>query len=163
MLDGMDDFWRMRAWLDISALREDKRARILPFIVAWARRGAELSGERVFRGYSQMAAMRDAAVAACRPYDVVLSPTSPIAAYAAELPSPTNDPERPFEHIAFTLAFNMSEQPAASIDCGRTRSGLPIGLQIVGRRHDDLTVLQVARAWEAMRPAPPAWPEPPPL
>jgi len=58
MLDGMDDFWRMRAWLDISALREERRARILPFIVAWAKRGATLSGERVFRGYSQMAAMR---------------------------------------------------------------------------------------------------------
>jgi Asp-tRNA(Asn)/Glu-tRNA(Gln) amidotransferase A subunit family amidase len=161
MFDGMDDFWRMRAWLDISALREERRARILPFIVAWAKRGATLSGERVFRGYSQMAAMRDAAVAACRPYDVVLSPTSPIPTYDAELAMPTDDPERPFEHIGFTLAFNMSEQPAASIDCGRTRSGLPIGLQIVGHRHDDLGVLQVARAWEAMRPTPPAWPEPP--
>jgi len=161
MLDGMDDFWRMRAWLDISALREERRERILPFIVAWARRGATLSGERVFRGYSQMAAMREAAVTACRPYDVVLSPTSPIAAYAAELPSPTDDPEHPFEHIAFTVAYNMSEQPAASIDCGRTAAGLPIGLQIVGHRHDDLGVLQVARAWEAMRPAPPPWPEPP--
>jgi aspartyl-tRNA(Asn)/glutamyl-tRNA(Gln) amidotransferase subunit A len=161
MLDGMDDFWRMRAWLDISALREERRARILPFIVAWARGGAALSGERVFRGYSQMGAMRDAAVAACRPYDVVLSPTAPIVAYAAELASPSDDPERPFEHIAFTLAYNMSEQPAASIDCGRTGAGLPIGLQIVGHRHDDLTVLQVARAWEAMRPAAPPWPEPP--
>jgi Asp-tRNA(Asn)/Glu-tRNA(Gln) amidotransferase A subunit family amidase len=161
MFVGMDEFWRMRAWLDISALREERRARILPFIVAWARRGAALSGERVLRGYSQMAAMREAAVAASRPYDVVLSPTSPIAAYAAELPSPTDDPERPFEHIAFTVAYNMSEQPAASIDCGRTAAGLPIGLQIVGHRHDDLGVLQVARAWEAMRPAPPPWPEPP--
>jgi len=161
MLDGMDDFWRMRAWLDISALRAERRERILPFIVAWAKRGATLSGERVFRGYSQMAAMREASVAACRPYDVILSPTSPVAAYAAELPSPTNDPERPFEHIAFTVASNMSEQPAASIDCGRTSAGLPIGLQIVGHRHDDLGVLQVARAWEAMRPAPPPWPEPP--
>jgi aspartyl-tRNA(Asn)/glutamyl-tRNA(Gln) amidotransferase subunit A len=162
MLEGMDDFWRMRAWLDLAALREERRARVLPYIVQWARRGATLSGERVFRGCSQMGAMRDADVAACRPYDVVLSPTSPIASYAAELPSPMNDPERPFQHIAFTLPFNMSEQPAASIDCGRTHAGLPIGLQIVGRRHDDLTVLQVARAWEQMRPAPPPWPEPPP-
>ncbi|HEY2188726.1 MAG TPA: amidase [Caldimonas sp.] len=161
MFDGMDDFWRMRAWLDISTLREERRMRILPFIVEWARRGAALSGERVFRGYSQMAAMRDAAVATCRPYDVLLTPTSPVPSYAAELPSPTNDPERPFEHIAFTLPYNMSEQPAASIDCGRTQAGLPIGLQIIGRRHDDLTVLQVARAWEAMRPPAPAWPEPP--
>jgi Asp-tRNA(Asn)/Glu-tRNA(Gln) amidotransferase A subunit family amidase len=151
----------MRAWLDISALRAERRERVLPFIVAWARRGATLSGERVFRGYGQMAAMRDAAVAACRNHDVVLSPTSPIVAYAAELPGPTHDPERPFEHIAFTLPFNMSEQPAASINCGHTAGGLPIGLQIVGKRHDDLGVLQVARAWEAMRPAPPPWPEPP--
>ena len=161
MLDGMDDFWRMRAWLDMSALREERRARVLPFITAWARRGQGLSGERVFRGYSQMAAMRDAAVAACRPYDFVLSPTAPVVAYGAELPSPTNDAERPFEHICFTLPFNMSEQPAASIDCGQTAAGLPIGLQIIGHRHDDLGVLQVARAWEAMRPTPAPWPEPP--
>jgi Asp-tRNA(Asn)/Glu-tRNA(Gln) amidotransferase A subunit family amidase len=161
MLDGMDDFWRMRAWLDLSALREERRARVLPYIVQWARRSATLSGERVFRGYAQMGAMRDAAVAACRPYDVVLSPTAPIASYAAELAGPSDDPERPFEHIALTLPFNMSEQPAASIDCGRTHAGLPIGLQIVGHRHDDLTVLQVARAWEQMRPAPPPWPQPP--
>ena len=161
MIDGMDDFWRMRAWLDIAALDEARRARVLPFIVAWARRGQGLSGERVFHGYSQMGAMREAAVAACAPYDAVLSPTAPIAAFAAELPCPTDDPERPFEHIAFTLPYNMSEQPAASINCGYTRGGLPIGLQIAGHRHADLAVLQVAHAWESMRPAQRPWPEPP--
>ncbi len=48
MLDGMDDFWRMRAWLDLSALREERRERILPFIVAWARRGANLPASASF-------------------------------------------------------------------------------------------------------------------
>jgi len=161
MIDGMDDFWRMRAWLDIAALDEARRARVLPFIVAWARRGQGLSGERVFSGYSQMGAMREAAVAACAPYDAVLSPTAPMVAFAAELPCPTDDPERPFEHIAFTLPYNMSEQPAASINCGYTRGGLPIGLQIAGHRHADLAVLQVAHAWESMRPPQRPWPEPP--
>ena len=161
MAEGMDRFWRMRSWIDISALSEERRAKVLPFIVEWARGGAALSGAQVFHGYSQMAAMRDAAVAACQPFDVVLSPTAPIAAFAAELPCPTNDPARPFEHIAFTLPYNMSEQPAASIDCGHTRDGLPIGLQIIGPRHDDLGVLQVARAWERIRPPPPPWPTPP--
>ena len=71
------------------------------------------------------------------------------------------DPLRAMEHIAFTLPFNMSEQPAASVDCGRTAGGLPIGLQIAGRRFDDLGVLRLARAWELMRPPPPAWPLPP--
>jgi aspartyl-tRNA(Asn)/glutamyl-tRNA(Gln) amidotransferase subunit A len=161
MIDGMDLFWRCRSWMDISALPEARRAKVLPFIVEWARGGAGLSGEQVFRGYSQMGAMRDAAVAACAPFDVVISPTAPIAAYAAELASPTDDPARPLEHIGFTLPFNMSEQPSASINCGTTRSGLPIGLQITGPRHDDLGVLQVCHAWEQLRPAQRPWPQPP--
>jgi aspartyl-tRNA(Asn)/glutamyl-tRNA(Gln) amidotransferase subunit A len=158
MIDGMDQFWRCRSWLDISALPPERQRQVLPFIVEWARGGAGLTGEQVFRGFSQMGAMREAAVAACRPFDFVFSPTAPIPAFAAELPCPTDDPSRPFEHIAFTLPFNMSEQPAATIDCGHTASGLPIGLQIVGHRHDDLGVLQVARAWEQLRPPPRPWP-----
>jgi aspartyl-tRNA(Asn)/glutamyl-tRNA(Gln) amidotransferase subunit A len=161
MADGMDAFWRMRSWLDIAALPPERRAKVLPFIVEWARGGAGLSGAQVFHGYSQMGAMRDAAIAACRPWDCVLSPTAPIAAFAAELAAPTDDPARPFEHIAFTLPFNMSEQPAVSINCGYTGHGLPIGLQIVGQRFDDLGVLQLARAWEQLQPAPRPWPEPP--
>ena len=162
MLDGMDAFWRMRSWLDHAALPVERQVKVLPFIVEWLKGGSRLSGEQVFRGYSQMGAMRDAAVAAHRPYDVVLSPTAPVPAFRAELASPTDDPQRPLEHIAFTLPYNMSEQPAASINCGWTRTGLPIGLQIAGKRHDDLGVLQAARAWEAMRPEQRAWPEPPP-
>ena len=161
MVDGMDDFWRMRCWLDLSALPQERRDKVLGYIADWARGGAALSGEQVYRGYSMMAAMRDAAVAACQPFDAVLSPTAPIPAFAAHWAGPTNDPATPFEHIAYTLPFNMSEQPAASINCGYTRDGLPIGLQIVGQRFDDLGVLQIAQAWERLRPAQHAWPDPP--
>jgi Asp-tRNA(Asn)/Glu-tRNA(Gln) amidotransferase A subunit family amidase len=160
MADGMDDFWRTRCWIELAALSDERRARVLPFIVEWARGGAGLSGERVFKAYSQMAAIRDAAVRACERFDLVLSPTAPIPAFAADWPCPTNDPARPFEHIAFTLPYNMSEQPALSIDCGSTDAGLPIGLQIAGRRFDDLGVLQAARAWEQLRPVPRPWPSP---
>lgn len=158
MIDGMDRFWRCRSWMDISALPQERQEKVLPFIREWARGGAGLTGEQVFTGFSQMGVMRDAAVAACQPFDFVLTPTAPIAAFAAELPCPTNDPTQPFEHIAFTLPYNMSEQPAASINCGYTAGGLPIGLQIVGHRHDDLGVLQLARAWEQLRPAQRPWP-----
>src|SRR5687768_3144948 len=79
MADGMDRFWRMRLWIELKALPEERRAKVLPFIADWARGGAGLSGEQVFHGYSQMGAMRQAAVAACRPFDFVLSPTAPIA------------------------------------------------------------------------------------
>jgi aspartyl-tRNA(Asn)/glutamyl-tRNA(Gln) amidotransferase subunit A len=158
MIDGMDRFWRMRSWLDMQALPPERRDKVLPYIRQWADGAARLSAPDVFDGYSQMGALRDAAVAACQPYDFVLSPVSPVPTFAAEWAGPTNDPERPLEHIAFTLPYNMSEQPAASINCGYTSTGLPIGLQIIGHRHDDLGVLQVARAYEQMRPAQRPWP-----
>jgi Asp-tRNA(Asn)/Glu-tRNA(Gln) amidotransferase A subunit family amidase len=115
----------------------------------------------VFHGFSQIMVMREAANKACRAYDYVLSPTAPLPAFAAELPCPTNDPARPFEHIAFTVAFNMSEQPAASINAGYTKEGLPIGLQIIGKRFDDLGVLQLAHSFETLRDKQRPWPEPP--
>ena len=161
MVDGLDRFWRMRSYLDMSALPPERQARVLPYIRQWVATGATLTATEVFHGHSQMAALREAAVAACQPFDFVLSPVNPVSSYPAEWASPLNDPERPFEHIPFTLPYNMSEQPAASIACGITAGGQPIGLQIVGRRHDDLGVLRVARAWEQMRPAPRPWPQPP--
>ena len=158
MIDGLDRFWRMRSYLDMQALPELRRAMVLPYIRDWVASAAGLSAADVFTGYSQMAALREAAVNACQPFDFVLSPTSPVPTYAAEWASPTNDPALPFEHIAFTVPHNMSEQPALSINGGFTASGLPIGLQIIGHRFDDLGVLQMGAAWEQLRPAMPAWP-----
>jgi Asp-tRNA(Asn)/Glu-tRNA(Gln) amidotransferase A subunit family amidase len=161
MADGMDRFWRMRSYLDMSALPPERQAKVLPYIRDWVATGASLSAAEVFQGYSQMAALREAAVAACQPFDFVLSPVNPVSSYPADWASPINDPARPFEHIPFTLPYNMSEQPAASIDCGVTAGGQPIGLQIVGQRHDDIGVMRMARAWEQMRPTPRPWPQPP--
>jgi Asp-tRNA(Asn)/Glu-tRNA(Gln) amidotransferase A subunit family amidase len=162
MLDGLDRFWRMRSLIDLRALPPGRREKVLPFIRAWAESATGLSGEAVFRGFSQMMAMGKAAAMATLPYDFVLSPTAPIVAYPAEMASPSGDPLNPFPHIGFTVAFNMSEQPAATINAGADDEGLPIGLQIVGRRFDDLGVLALAMAFEAMRAGEArAWPEPP--
>ncbi len=161
MIEGLDRFWRARAYSDLKKLPKEASDKILPFIRAWAEKASAYSGEDVFSGYAQTVVLRKVANDATRSFDFVLTPTSPVPAFDAELPCPTNDPERPFEHIAFTAPFNMSEQPAASVNCGYTSGGLPIGLQIVGRRFDDLGVLQAARAWERMRPPQRPWPEPP--
>jgi aspartyl-tRNA(Asn)/glutamyl-tRNA(Gln) amidotransferase subunit A len=159
MLEGMDWFWRMRSHVDMKALPPARKARVLPYIQQWADSAANMSGEAVFKAFSQFHATRVATVAACNAFDYVISPTAPVPAYPAEHASPTNDPMRALEHIGFTVPYNMSEQPAASINCGYTRSGLPIGLQIIGHRHDDLGVLQVAAAWERLRPAQRPWPK----
>jgi aspartyl-tRNA(Asn)/glutamyl-tRNA(Gln) amidotransferase subunit A len=161
MLDGMDHFWRMRSLVDMKALRPEQRNKVLPYIRAWADSAEGFGGEYVFRAFSQFHATRVAAVAACAKYDFVISPTAPNMPAAAEAPSPTNDPLRPLEHIGFTVPFNMSEQPAASINCGYAKDGLPIGLQIAGKRFDDLGVLQVSRAFELIRGPQRPWPQPP--
>ena len=161
MLDGMDHFWRMRSYTDLQALPEAQRAKVLPYIRAWAESAAGMTGPQVFQASQQFHTTRMATVKACSGFDYVLSPVAPMPAFAAELPSPTNDPLRPLEHIGFTVPFNMSEQPAASVNCGYTASGLPIGLQIAGARFDDLGVLQVAHAFEQIRGPQRPWPQPP--
>jgi aspartyl-tRNA(Asn)/glutamyl-tRNA(Gln) amidotransferase subunit A len=162
MLDGLDHFWRMRAWVDIKALKPENRAAVLPFIREWAESAEGFSSEHVFCGFSQIPEMRKAAVDATVGFDAVLSPTAPMTAFPAEWASPSRDPLNPFTHIGFTVAFNMSEQPAATVNCGFDGEGLPIGLQIVGRRFDDVGVLAAARAYETIRSAPMRpWPEPP--
>ena len=161
MLDGMDHFWRMRSYTDLQALPEAQRAKVLPYIRAWAESAAGMTGPQVFQASQQFHTTRVATGKACSGFDYVLSPVAPMPAFAAELPSPTNDPLRPLEHIGFTVPFNMSEQPAASVNCGYTASGLPIGLQIAGARFDDLGVLQVAHAFEQIRGPQRPWPQPP--
>jgi aspartyl-tRNA(Asn)/glutamyl-tRNA(Gln) amidotransferase subunit A len=132
---------------------------VLPYIRQWAEGGRSLTGAQVYAGMNQMMAMRHAAVAATHRFDFVISPVAPCVAYAAELASPIHDPEEPFEHIGYTVAFNMSDQPAASVNAGFTTAGLPIGLQIVGRRFDDVGVLRLSRAWEEMCPRQLPWPK----
>ena len=153
MIDGLDAFWRMRAWQGISAWPPARQAQVLPYIHHWAMGGAALTGEQVFRGYSQMGAIRDATVAATQRFDFVLSPVSPVVSFPAEFASPQNDPALPFEHIAFTLPFNMSEQPALALNAGYSANGFPVGVQLAGHRHDDLGVLRIARAFEQLRGA----------
>jgi aspartyl-tRNA(Asn)/glutamyl-tRNA(Gln) amidotransferase subunit A len=86
-------------------------------------------------------------------YDVLMTPTVPIPPFAAgqDVPDPAWQ-ARWTEWSPFTYPFNLTGQPAASLPCGFTRSGLPVGLQIVGPFHGDRLVLQVARAYERAHP-----------
>ncbi|HEX7248787.1 MAG TPA: amidase, partial [Burkholderiales bacterium] len=152
MLDGMARFFEARSYNDFVQLPAERQQKVLPFIAEWCTwRAKDFSGRDVMQAYNQVLAIREAAVAATRQYDFLLMPTSPILPYEADLPAPGNDSHNALPHIAFTVPFNMSEQPAASINAGFTAAGLPIGLQIVGRRFDDLGVLRMARAWETLR------------
>jgi aspartyl-tRNA(Asn)/glutamyl-tRNA(Gln) amidotransferase subunit A len=161
ILDGLDAFFRARSWGDIEPLPAEQRAKIHLYTRQWAERGAKLSGADVIRGFNQSMELRRLAALLFGKIDYLVSPTAPIPAFAAERASPGDDPEHPFEHICFTVPWNFTEQPAISINAAFTKSGLPIGVQIIGRRFDDHGVLKMAKAWETARGLITNWPKPP--
>jgi aspartyl-tRNA(Asn)/glutamyl-tRNA(Gln) amidotransferase subunit A len=88
-------------------------------------------------------------------YPVLLTPMLPITAFDAGKLMPLEFADAGDDWSVwtpFSYPFNLSQQPAASVPCGFTRDGLPVGLQIVGPMHDDALVLRVARAFEKARP-----------
>jgi len=158
MIDGLDRFWRARGYEDVSRLPPERQAEILPYIFNWIVTAKDFSGGDVYTGFAQIEAMRNALHAALEGVDFIISPTAPEPSYPAEWASPFNDPQRPFEHIAFTVSANMGGQPAVSINCGYSGGGLPIGLQIIGQSFDDIGVLRLAHAFEGMRAPSRPWP-----
>jgi aspartyl-tRNA(Asn)/glutamyl-tRNA(Gln) amidotransferase subunit A len=88
-------------------------------------------------------------------YDLLLCPTVAVPPFGLGIEGPTEIAGRPVDRrawIAMTPLFNLTGQPAATVPCGFTSDGLPIGLQIVGRRFDEATVLRASAAFEAARP-----------
>jgi aspartyl-tRNA(Asn)/glutamyl-tRNA(Gln) amidotransferase subunit A len=88
-------------------------------------------------------------------WDFLLTPAVSVAAFPAEKLMPDHWPQHEWDWVSwaeFSYPFNMSWNPAASVPCGFTADGLPVGLQIVGRRFDDLGVLQASAAFEAAQP-----------
>ena len=161
MLEGLDNFWRARMWDELSRLSPQESAKVLPYIYQWGARGAKLSGVEVIRGFNATMAIRAAAAKLFCDLDYVISPVSPVVNFPAEFAAPINDPEKPFEHICYTVPWNMSENPAVSINGGYDKHGFPIGVQIVGRRFDDIGVLGMAKTFEGLRGAQKPWPSPP--
>jgi aspartyl-tRNA(Asn)/glutamyl-tRNA(Gln) amidotransferase subunit A len=91
-------------------------------------------------------------------YDLLITPTMPLEAFAAAGPIPELIEGQPCDMIAFTAPFNFGGQPAATVRAGFSDGGLPVGLQIVGPLHRDDLVLQASHAYERARPWSDRWP-----
>ena len=88
-----------------------------------------------------------------RDYDLLVTPTLSIAAFdAGKEVADQMLQARWTEWTPFSFPFNLTQQPAASIPCGLTKAGLPVGLHLVGPRYADALVLRAARAFETARP-----------
>lgn len=160
MLEDLNLFWRVRSWNDFVQLSPQRQGDVLPFIVDWCSGGAKVSGARTIACYQSTMKLRAATVAATSAYDLVLSPVAPTVAFPAEWPMPFGNEDGGMAHIGFCAPYSMSGQPACSINCGFTDDHKTIGLQIAGRRFDDLGVLRACAWYEQARPASatPVWP-----
>jgi aspartyl-tRNA(Asn)/glutamyl-tRNA(Gln) amidotransferase subunit A len=93
--------------------------------------------------------------------DLLLTPTVPFDPFPAPGPYPTEVEGRPVNWSnvgSFTIPFNLTWHPAATVRLGLSAAGLPMGMQVVAPRHRDDLALQAARAFERERPWHPRWP-----
>ncbi|MEQ8347741.1 MAG: amidase family protein [Sneathiellaceae bacterium] len=152
----LEDFYRLRPLAELDALPEDAR-RAATVLDAWSGEARAFTGLQHYRQFLKTQEVRERMLALAAPFDLLALPTVPVPAYAAELPTlPGQSLHAPF---ANTLLFNLTEQPAVSLNCGFTRAGLPVGLQLVGRRHDDAGLLRLAHALEGALGLRPDWPD----
>ena len=152
-LDDLDLFWRVRGWVDYLAMPPERREKILPFIRDWVHGGRDVTGETLMRCINRKLEVRRLTQHATESFDFVLSPVSPVPTFPVDWPMPSNDVAHAMDHIAFTVPYNMSEQPAISLNAGFTSEGKAVGLQISGRRFSDHDVLRAAAWFEEHRPS----------
>lgn len=139
-----------------NALRQigpEDRAKMDPNLIKVAEWGSTLSLLDYMGAANERAAITERMSLFHRNWELLITPTLPIAAFEAGLEVPRDWPhERWPTWTPFTYPFNMTGQPAISVPCGFTSSGLPIGLQIVGPRGADVAVLQAAHYYQQARP-----------
>ncbi len=124
-------------------------------LVQMAQNGFQLTAENIYMAEIQREIIYDNVCRHFKEFDILITPTMACPAFELGVSSPTKIDGKevsPGAYSPYTHPFNMSGHPAASIPCGWSKDGLPIGMQIVGKRFDEITVLQVSKAFEDVAP-----------
>jgi aspartyl-tRNA(Asn)/glutamyl-tRNA(Gln) amidotransferase subunit A len=136
-----------------SSIPRERRSLLDPGFDAIATAGEQIGHMEYVRCMNARGELGARMAAFHREFDVLLTPTLPITAFAAGQVSPPGTDQSNWTHwTPFSFPFNLTQQPAASIPCGFASSGLPVGVQIVAAKYQDALVLQVARAFEELCP-----------
>lgn len=151
--ETFDTHWFSGAAYLASGLGTEQRAMLDPGLQEIIAAGERISRHDYFKAVEARGALGLCMQRYHERFDLLLTPTLPLAAFTAgqETPDPARE-RRWMSWTPFTYPFNLTQQPAASIPCGFTAGGLPIGLQIVGPRYADHRVLRAARAFEQHMP-----------
>lgn len=146
--------WFPGAALLLSTIPKEKHALIDPGLVDTARQGSEFSAMELLAAAQLRGQLGLKMQLFHEQYDLLLTPTLPLAAFEAgrEVADVLKE-KRWTDWSPFSYPFNLTQQPAASVPCGLTKDGLPVGLHIVGARYADALVLRAARAFESLMPS----------
>ncbi len=150
-IDIFDALWVARGAL-YGGMKPEDVARVDPGFARLVARSASIGLADHFRTLQARAAFNRSVAEAFETFDLLVMPMVPIEPFAAEADGPPDmDMEKPVpwaRWTPFSYPFNLTGQPAASIPCGWSPCGLPVGLQVIGRRFADEQVLQFCAAWE---------------
>jgi amidase/aspartyl-tRNA(Asn)/glutamyl-tRNA(Gln) amidotransferase subunit A len=155
----IDMVLQVRGLVEIRALPAHDRESVNRYVRDWALAGAKHTAADLYQALEQIARMRAILLAAFEPYDYLVAPVMPMVNFPAESPGP--DASTPLSHTVFTALFNQTGQPASTVCVAFDERRLPIGVQVIGHRGDDLGVLQVTKALEDMREKAMDWPTTP--
>ncbi len=145
--------WFLGALTVWNGLTPAQQAVADPDFRAEAALGAKLSAYEVQQLHLQRGALGSHLRQFMQRFDLIATPTVAVPAFAARPAGHTPiDPATLLGWTPFSYPFNLSQQPAATIPCGLTTDGLPIGLQLVGPMFGDALVLRACRAYESVRP-----------
>ena len=145
--------WFSGAAFLLKDMNKEKRRLVDPGLVEVAEQGARITTTEVLDAQMKRGALGTLMNLFHREYDLLVTPALSVPAFDAGMNFPkTSKNENWTDWTPFTYPFNLTQQPAASIPCGLTRDGLPVGLQIVGPKYADALVLRAARAFETARP-----------
>lgn len=155
-IDAWNAFWWPGMAAQLQAFGDRPKEVSDPGLLAEAALGPKMTAIEHLRGQLRRAELHNAFVKFHERFDLLLTPSLPIPAFeAGNLKPKSGDWGNAWTNWApFSYPFNLTQQPAASIPCGLTSEGLPVGLQIVGPIGADALVLRASRAFEAVMPPP---------
>lgn len=145
---ALDILWQGNASVLLENFNAEQRTLMDPGLLRAGALGAQQSQKDYVVANQLRADMGVTVNALFEQYDLLLTPTMPMPAFKVGLNTPNGGDDVSLAWTPFTFTFNLSRNPAASIPCGLTKAGLPIGLQIVGAHYVDALVLRAAHAFE---------------
>ena len=153
-IDTWNTFWWPAMQYQLAALSEGWREQADPLLVAELERSAEIGATAHIRAQLERARLHNVFARFHEKYDLLITPSLPLPAFEVGdlVPRSGEWGTAWCDWAPFSYPFNLTTQPAASVPCGLTSSGLPIGLQIIGPVGADALVLRAARACEAATP-----------